>query len=59
MSVLVLVKCTAAVDTLLIRIKMSLNVVNHMSVDQMAGSKKVGFAHGSAGRAYATAFTLF
>ena len=53
------VRCTAVVDTLLIRIKMSLViVVNYMSVDQMAGSKLVGFAHDSVGRAYAMAFTL-
>ena len=33
-------------------------IVNHMSVHQMAGSELVGFAHGSAGRAYAMAYAM-
>ncbi len=56
---MVLVRCAAALDMLLIRIKMSLSVVIHLSVDHMAVSELVGYSHGSAGMAYATAFTSF
>ena len=42
---------------LLIKIKMSLSVVIHLSV--MAVNELVGYSHGSAGMAYAIDFTLF